>query len=270
MAGRSVECLVDTGDSYIEWTQQLNLPGKHMGSLFAYPGSSGIQVTAEWVQISDLRLGDYELTNIPTMKVNTGSSLPEAGDKPLPAVLGNTAFMHVVLTIDSRQHQLIVRQLDYDIAQQLHGSQVSLLTFKPVIPVIQGVPDYITVLGSIADRPVRFAIDTGQSWPGIFLASAVRSQLNGVRTGSQDLARITVGQTFFGRRATEVTEPIAWSLGTAKGRCPAFVIDMPNYAWQANIGHQLLKDYRVTIDYPHQKVLLEPFQANPNVVRTKP
>ncbi len=71
-----------------------------------------------------------------------------------------------------------------------------------------------------------------------------------------------------GQPVTEVTRPVQWALNNIKGECSGWVMSM-RPEWQALAGYEVLKDYRITIDYTRRKLLLEPNPA-PSPAATLP
>jgi hypothetical protein len=125
-AGVPLTCLVDTGVRDIVM-QNGDVPHLYTNGTVSYFGSNGGSVLSEWVTLSHIRLGDYELSE--PMAISwplTASSFGYTLEGfPIFATLGNRAFKNVVLTIDYQQRKLILRRPDYDITQQSHDPKAS-------------------------------------------------------------------------------------------------------------------------------------------------
>lgn len=263
VSGKRVECLLDTGMwQAFNWETSVPLHGRRVG--LSYP-DQGTYVGsrprfAEWMVLPDIALGGYHLRECPAL-----AHAPDSSDDPGLAVptLGCAAFADVVLTLDYRRQEIIIRSADYDMTQDRvelsryprhcvvgltwSESERSLWSEKGGVTTI-GKPAFA---GSVAGHPVQIAVDTG---------------LVGVRLGltSKPLiqALIREGHTPYPFRPCRQCRRLAmlssatWSAGNIINNDP--LLPLPGFYAkdEAVVGAEFLTDYRVTIDFPRKKLLL--------------
>ena len=252
-AGVPLTCLVDTGVRDIVM-QNADVPHLYSNGIVNYFGSNGGSYRAEWVTLSHIRLGDYELSQ-PTA-VSWPLSAPAFGYTlegfPIFATLGNRAFKDIVLTIDYGQRKLILHRPDYDITRQPHDLGSCLLDYTPGGNNVAWAPEYLSVGSRIEGHPINLVLDTGHCGASILLAPEFRELLE-VPQGTMPQWNYNIS----GKSVTEVTRPVRWSLNNIKGECPGWIMAM-RPEWQALAGYEVLRNYRLTIDYTRRKLLLEP------------
>jgi hypothetical protein len=266
LAGKTMECVVDTGFNCVAWADWLNVAARRMPGDGAIVDAAGWQIPATPALLSSLQIGHYKARNVPGYAVKTGRH----EERPTlfaerPVFLGNPAFQQVVLTIDYQQQELVLRQPACDLSSPSHGKQDRVFPFVPcsgpgnaTLPLIQG---------AIAGRPARILLDTGWTGPEIGLTEPFRDAILSSRTkehpghSSEKVSRQMLGQPAFLERLPDVSfslgDPHAWS-----GRRPATVIARIFPDVDAILGPDVLRDFRMTIDYPRRRVLLAQVGAN--------
>ena len=252
-SGKSVEAILDTGSSCVEWPETLHLTSMKTGLPQEGVMAAGVTTDGEWRVVPSIKVGGCEWREMPTaaagiMKVqgspNKGPQMkPTAPPRPL---LGVPAFRNLVLTIDYQNKRIILRSPVYDITHLSRRPQDRLLT-----------PDwdqgYLPILkGRLANRPARFAVDTGCE--GIDITTKFAHQLPSSYSYNTTTTNIN-GQPVKVQRLKHIS-------GIVMARkLEAFYTLVMNISIQSDalIGTVLLKHYRVTFDYTRGKLLMEPY-----------
>jgi predicted aspartyl protease len=260
LAGKTVECVVDTGFNCVAWAEWLNVAARIMPGDGAIVDAAGQRIPATPALLSTLQIGHYKVRNVPGYAVKTGRH----AERPTlfaerPVFLGNPAFQQIVLTADYQQQELILRPSAYDFSCQPRRKQDMVFEFAPcsgpgsaTLPVVQG---------SIEGRTARILLDTGWTGPEIGLTEAFREAIRPSRTKehtghrSEKVGRQMLGQPAFLERIPDVS----FSLGDQSNwhsQRPAMVIARIFPDVDAILGPDVLRDFRLTIDYPRRKALL--------------
>ncbi len=278
LGDKVLPCVLDTGDPLVRWPKRLQLAGKATGIHAMGQDVSGAHAAHEMVLLSRVRIGTYELTNVPSWAVRTQKPSPADAAAPPDEgiaggvwqrypVLGNVVFEQVALTIDYRKSELILRPQRGGIAPAAPGTRT--LPVQRVAPVFTGESGaahggFLALAGTVEGRPVKFLLDTGLPFEtGIVLAPNKRGLL-AAEAPRQEVQAVTgLGQVSAGRFAN-----VAWSLNGGAAEKGDVIIPTQfallgdgKTSIDALVGAYLLQNYRVTIDYPRARVLLEPYAA---------
>jgi hypothetical protein len=266
LAGKTVECDIDTGFDIIAWAERLHIAGRKLPADIAGVDGAGQKLPFTPVLLPTLQIGDYKLWKVLGASAKAGKQDAKPTSFTFrPGQIGNLAFQQVVFTVDYQKHELILRQPAYDFSSQPRGKQDMVFEMpsadddNPVtLPVIQGV---------IEGRPARILLDTGWAGPEIGLTEAFHSAIRPTlakeypEDRSEKISRNMIG----GAAQVERIPDVSFSLGdkpTWNVLCPALVISRTYTNVDAVIGPQVLGDFRVTIDYPRRKALLEPYPSD--------
>lgn len=250
-AGKQVNCVIDTGAIYISWPQTLNLKASPTGKQVQMLGIGGKHsILGEWVLAPNIKLGGFELENIPTISQKIvekadGQKISIAEAEGMnEIILGNTVFQNLVLTIDYQKQEIIFRDRDYDITknQSIKGYLVDLVWND----------GNLIVIGQLANHPVRFQFDTGNTMRlAVNIKFAQKYFANYPR--SQSRTELASG-TIFNENMPSINGNInGFNFDT--GRLAIVPLDSDV---DALIGEPFLKNFRTTIDYGRSKILLEP------------
>ena len=282
LGGKALSCVLDTGDPLVRWPRRLRLAGKATGIRAQGTDAGGHGEAHEMVVLSQVRIGGYELANVPSWAVGTpDDAAPDAGDADAPEtlaggvwrrypVLGNVVFEQVALTIDYRRSELILRPKSANAAatQRVPGTRtLPVQRVGPVFTTDTGTArgGFLVFAGSVNGQPVNFLLDTGLPFaPGIVLAPGKRALLGDAPASSGQEVRAVTG---LGQVSAQRFTDVSWLLGGVPGK--GEVIVPPQLATlgddktsiDALVGAYLLQAYRITIDYPRSRVLLEPYAA---------
>jgi hypothetical protein len=262
LAGKTVECVIDTGCDIVVWAERLHIAGRKIAKDAAEVDAVGRQIQATPVLLPTLQIGNYKLWKV----LGFSAKIGKHGDKPtsvtdLPVLIGNLAFQQVVLTIDYQKRELILRQPAYDFSSQPPGKQDMVFEIPPAsdsdfvtLPVIRGV---------IEGRPARILLDTGWAGPEIGLTEAFHKAIQPTlaKEYPEDRSEKVSSNMIGGEAQVERLPNVQFTLGdktTWNVLCPAIVFSRVYTNVDAVIGPEVLGDFRVTIDYPRRKLLLEP------------
>ena len=226
----------------------------------AHPSESNI---LEWHYIlGSIKIGNYELQGVPTLAVS-GILNPSRSYPDLRQVcdLGNTAFSQTVMTIDYKKRVLILRDPQYDPLR--HCSRhcfVLPFQWKSKTPGTSYF-GYLVVAAKILGHSLKVVVDTGDSSPSTSLTDTYwKSYLLGTK-----LRHNWTQKTAFGETKSDWIPELRISVPDARPHSPDLVLKQPAVIMpdqhdgaDAVIGYTILKNYIVTIDYPRQRILLEP------------
>jgi hypothetical protein len=282
VGGKVLPCVVDTGDPLIRWPKGLRLAGKATGIHATGTDVGGNSETHEMVLLSRVRLGAYELADVPSWAVGGPDALTDKASTPpdlLAAgaggvwqrypILGNIVFERVALTIDYQKSELVLRSS----SSAPNARTLPVRRVGPVFTTGAGVArgGFVVIAGTVGGRPVNFVLDTGLPFEeGIVLAPNKRD-LAAAQSSSRRDARAVVG---LGQVATEQFAGVTWSLGGGVlGQGDVIVpsrfslVGDGRTSLDALIGAHLLRAYRITIDYPRARVVLEPYSVKKTTTR---
>ena len=266
---RPLNFILDTAATtdVVNWrvAEELNLPLFAMRTRANVGAGDGVTQTAfaPNVQIS---LGDTNYEN-PRMGVVPLDSISRSFGEPFDGVLGYDLLSRWVVTIDYQQHKLVLHSND---AFEYKGSDRTLpLRPSSGEPIATGtlVLDGKEHSGDfIIDAPFRGSVTLATPFTkGNGLLDAMRSsgrrlletKLRGAGgTSKNALGRVSAFR--FGGITFE--SPI---VGFANATGGAFA----RRDIAGNIGAEILHHFRVTFDYPHGRLILEPFET-PDVPET--
>ncbi len=237
--GTPIESMVDTGTDCILIPHSMEASGAATGETVKFMGIDGPAGQDRQIVLPSLRLGGYELRQAsawvkPADTIQSGVS----ADTP---VLGDDAFRHIVLTIDYAHRVLVLRQSRYDFTS---GGD----THDGFVMDISQEADMPCVAGTLRGKPARLLLDTGLSGGSIGLTK----QAGGGATPAYlhlNNINCTLSGTVGGmKRPMKIEGP---------GEVfPGF--DKSGEGASVDLGAAFLSQFRVTIDYPRRRILLEP------------
>ena len=252
-SGKAIDCILDTGDAFATWPQALSLASTD--AQFHYtqfmPYSYTRPRPAGWKMLTDLKFGDYEMQDCASIAYDADSG--DAGRSNGALIIGYPALAQIVLTIDYRKQELLFRDETYDVTRLPAGSRTYLLNMAANPEDVHGRYRQPIVEGTIAGQKVNLILDTGLAWGGVALANP--------RLISA-LQQATHGKTLFsltaGTKGVRVLPDTLWSLGNLVDQAPIDLVPgfVSNRA-DGVVGYEILRNYRITIDYERQKILLE-------------
>ncbi len=265
-----MDALLDTGAFDMTWDERLNLPGRITGRTLSVVDVGNNKIPqAEQVVLRSVGFGDYEVKGLMTYAINTEANPKSiighmAQNAPL---VGNEAFCGGVVTIDYYQKKIIVRDRSYDFTKNNYLANGIILPFRRQTPNAELYYGKIIVPSKVNGFPAQLQIDTG--WSGsiglnqAFAAKIVPS--NGGATAHTDkygnaMRLYPAIPVTLERRANATPQQTNVTL-SADFTAKIHAVTFPNVhnKWDAIVGYKLLRFFRVTIDYPRQKILLEPY-----------
>ena len=273
VAGKTLPWVLDTGASDTIWVASpliADTPGKGFGASQDASGKSHIATTAT---IARMEIGGYERRQVGGAVMHlTRAEAATVEAKGVPRLLSNTVFAGVVLTIDYAKRELIVRSPDYDPATEASGRGEYAFDFRPLALDSHGNYGWAAVEVLIAGKPLTLAVDTGFSaekygialWQKSYtsLLPALKAQ-PGFREDKGIANTTTLAGT--ARQTFTTTSPVPFLIGKAQTglspfRASLLIMGTSLPLVDGILGWSVLRDYRVTFDYPRHKLLLEPLK----------
>ena len=268
-------CLLDTGADSVEWSRDLHIEGRLTSRRNQSCDVLGACVAAQVVVLPRVRIGGYEITNLPTTMLDNDPRLftppqgPGGGDKLL---LGNPAFVMTVLTVDYKNAVMIIRPPGYDFTQQPRkvGERVIQMGWTTSASnevwerYFFGTP---SIRMSLAGASFWCTLDTGWGGSDLGLTSDFVEHHSSIRQARRDLTFLNATHSFAQVECLHnlnvtipclsppLTKPISLTLG---GEVTP-TLDGDDDGGEGAIGIALMERYRITIDYGRRRVLLEPY-----------
>lgn len=267
--GHTTWCSMDTGTASILIPQSLHIAKPVTDAFFSSSSSAtdagGNSVEVEQAVLDDFQVAGYELRRVPALVASSTSSTHSQSIPSYGCPLGNSIFSSVVVTVDYRLHQVIFRSPEYNPATQQHLPYSLSFPFRWASSVTSERPfGLIAVSGTISGHPATFAVDTG--WSSNTMG--IRREAYRRSFPSSPFENRNVISTAFGQAKGVYIPDLVCSLKTddphhpdLKFHQPALVIPDQDDGVDAIWGYAVLKDYRVTIDYPRRRIFLEPYAA---------
>ncbi len=184
--------------------------------------------------------------------------LSELIGTPINGLIGYELFERFVVTIDFRQREILIQYPDYYRYRPGKGTKVALdlVDRKPYV-------DDIVILGKGNEQKVKLLVDTGAGHavmlntysthvplPDTTIDVQLGIGLSGKISGSLGRLRgVEIGGYTLSSVVTSF--PDSLSFGGKLGH---------NSARQGNIGGELLRRFRVTINYPEKYMVLKPIR----------
>ena len=268
-------CLLDTGLNTIEWSRGLHIKGRATGQYSQSSDPVGGAVSTQTVVLPHMRIGGYEIAELPTEMSDANSGLfagllsPPPTDADQGFVLGNPAFVTTVLTIDYKNAEMIIRPPQYDFTRQHRKIGERVLGMHWTADVEdkaweQNLYGYPAIRVAISGVSFWCVVDTGWAGPEIGLtADLVKHHSSLVGHAKQDT--VTFGALHSSAQVERlhdlhVTLPCLFPphLPPVSLRADGLVTPVL-YGGEGVIGLALMKRYRITIDYGRRRVLLEPY-----------
>ena len=276
-------CQVDTGAAAVEWPRGLHVGGR----LTSLHGQSvdplGGSIDTQTVVIRDLRIGGYEVTNLPTEMSEVSSYLflpPQWPDADKGSNLGNPAFVQTVLTIDYKNAVMVIRPPQYDFTGHSRATgdrvlQMGWTTDYPDKDWESNLYGFPAIRASLAGASFWCTLDTGWAGPELGLTDEFVKHHPSVGQAKHDLFQFGAmhGSAQVERlHGLNVAIPCLWPPRTAPISLRMDGLVTPTlYGGEGVIGLALMERYRITIDYGRRRVLLEPYaQDGPGHKQEKP
>ena len=268
--GHTTWCSMDTGTASILIPQPLHIAKPVTDAFFSSSSSAtdagGNSTEVKRALLNNFRIGGYELRRVPALVASFTNSRRSQSIPSYGCLLGNSIFSSVVVTLDYHLHQIIFRSPEYNPATQRHSPQSYSFPFHWASSIKSAKSfGIIAVSGTISGHPVTFAIDTGWSSDMMGVSKSTYQRLFPSSTFTRhDRSLLTA----FGQAKGVYIPDLVCSLKSVdphhpdlKFRQPALVTADADDGVDAIWGYAVLKDYRVTIDYPRRRIFLEPYAA---------
>lgn len=257
--GTNTSCMLDTGNNTMLLGDSDAIVGRSLNRQLLMMDGMGRTKTYEQRLIKSIRLGDFEVCNVPGWR-SVRKPIEKAPMKSsLPILLGNSFFKDTILTIDYRAQTLLILPAATNIANREKYPPDYTLNFTldaVSSPDGWGVP---TVEGMIERRKIHCIIDTGWSIPEMGVSATIFAGID------PKLKRVSVKRDFvFGSRTTDAIQNVHGKVGDLEIITPILqteVLGMEKHASSkfesdALIGTSLLIGFRLTIDYGARRIYL--------------
>ena len=259
---RRLPAIVDTGTALVVASSHTRLAGTTLYQIAGrrgktmiksiFLGPDGTVLYGRMKRLPGVGMGRYLVKTADSVELDHFNNSPNQDY----VVLGNDAFLHVVLTIDVQKKEMIVRTKEFDVTQHPLKPGNALLDFtytgknlfSPGVPVIAAQVD---------GYPVHLILDTG-------LDRMLLTQDTAHRLPVQHQLRSTLMTGPFSVAHQHPSlSGVSLSLGKIKlADGDAVLMRSSLGGTQGSIGMPLLRACRVTIDYPGRKILLEPIGSH--------
>ncbi len=248
VSGKQVDCMVDTGTNGITWPKSLGLKGKQITKGVTYSWADGSIHRGREVRLPTIQIGDYELKEKSSGRTNEPSNV---------MILGTLAFQEVVLTRDWQQKQLILRSPHYSTRSITPDKShfVSDFVWRDVNAFSAGLPVFAL---TIEGRPAHCLFDTGN--PTICLKPAFGKKY----LRNKKRLRGTIGRGITGspKEKVDCVPHVTFAFAGLRIRSLACLSADPSAPYDGSYGGKIYKYLRTTIDYPHRRLLFEPYSTS--------
>ncbi len=267
--GQEELCRIDTGASSVGWPRELHIQGRLTSQRGQSRDPLGGSVHTQTIVLPHIRIGSYEIDNLPTEMSDTDSSLfspPQRSYANEEPNLGNPVFVMSVLTIDYKNAVLVIRPPQYDFTRQHRRSGDRMLEMgwttdysdKDWESNLYGWP---AVRVALAGASFWCTLDTGWAGPELGLTDDLVKHNPSFKQAKHDLSQFNAAHSSAQVERLHdlnVRLPCLWpphanpiSLTTDGFVTPTL------YGGEGVIGLALMERYRITIDYGRGRVLLE-------------
>jgi predicted aspartyl protease len=257
--GKEVVFFLDTGASEVfldgEFARELGIKqfGVEEGTF-----AGGKKASGAHGRIDSLKLGDWDIKNVPVGILNLRPLSKLLGGKRIDGVLGTVLFYHFLTTLDYPKGELVLRRKTADNLRQLEKAQAGKAV---AVPFWMAGDHYMVAWGRIAKGPsVLFFVDTGLAGAGVNLGEddikAAGIKLDRARAfeavgagGKYKAIPFTVGEMSLGGARERNVK------GLNEGR-----LQLENtfgFRLAGVVGHEFFRPYALTFDFSGMRLLLE-------------
>ena len=243
-------------------------------------------VAARTVVLPRVRIGGYEITNLPTTMLDNDARLfspSQRSNVDEDQILGNSAFVKTVLTVDYKNSIMIIWPSHYDFTKQhrREGDRVLEMGWTTSYSHEDWMLDFYgtpAIRVSLAGGSFWCMLDTGWGDSDFGIANNFVKHHPSLRLVRHDKTR------FNARHSAEQVErlhdlkltiPCLWPpsvkpISMTLNGLVTPTLDRDDEKGSGVIGLALMERYRITIDYGRGRVLLEPYvQSTPGQKQEK-
>jgi len=253
--GKLVRCWIDTGCSDILWDSKLALTNRRTGLQTSAHDGGNHTVGLQEAILDRVEIGGLKLRQMPSEAV-----VSEASQMNSVIILGNSVFSHTVLTIDYAKRELVIRSSSpkQKLLAQRDGDHI--LDFSWRVPNARGRFGSPYIRGSVMSLPANIMVDTGWGGggPTLALSRIFYDRVLPNLKRSRNKTGQAVGGWTFGTSQITTLSRISWSFGGIEMTSSACILEGIPPEEQAILGYDILRHFKTTIDYPHQKIRFQP------------
>jgi len=257
--GKEVVFFIDTGASEVgldaEYARELGIEqfGAEEGT-FAGGKKAGITHG----RIDSLKVGDWDIKNIPVVIFNARQFSKVLGGKRIDGVIGTVLFYHFLTTLDYPKRELVLRRKTADNLRELEKAQAGK---AEVVPYWMADDHFMVAWGRIAKGPpVLLFVDTGLAGAGVTLTEGDIKAAGIKLDKAKGFESIGGGGKFLAIpfMVGEV------SLGGARERNVNGLFGGP-FSWEnafgfrlaGIVGHEFFRPYALTFDFSGMRLLMD-------------
>lgn len=268
--GQSQLCKIDTGSDTVNWQRELHIEGEMTQERGQVCDALDSCVSAATVKMREIKIGSYKVSGFPTEMMEDDSGLfSSVAAKPTDntPLLGNSLFSLMVMTIDYQNKTLTIHTPTYDFTKQPRALTDKILemgwtSHSEDSLTRQQIIGWPVIRAYVDGRPFWCMIDTGWEGPELGLTTAFFRQLPQSRQRTQKTVH-----GYFAHSVGTVHQLDSLSFQMPVLSHPALPVVLTGKGWIVKslsggdgiVGTALMRRYRITLDYPRRRVLLEPY-----------
>lgn len=248
----SVYAILDTGSTTFSCPNDITNEGVVWQDNTSYGWALPSSRPAKIMVLPHIFLPGCELRDCPVIAYDR---LPGESNYTDPIVVPLSIFKNYAVTIDFKSSRLIIsnKKLDLRLASSpFPRNDLDQAVWLPLIRTYHGTyGPYPVIEGTVNGERIKMLIDTG-STGGIWVISSNVGENIRKKHSNND-----------SHVAKKDQENIAdWSMGSIKGNAQIMIapVDESDLIADVSIGNDILRNYRITIDYQNDRVCFERYK----------
>lgn len=261
----SLHFLIDTGGSEIILDAQLaKAVGVQLATTMMGEFAGSKQATMGLGSLDSIGLGEFSVKNVPVHTLDLSTLAPLFGGLDIAGIIGTRLLMHFLSTIDYRDGALILRRATPEnLKRAVAPAEADQARYIPFWLIDT---HYILAWGTVNRLgPMLFWVDTGLADKGFIPSAAVLREAGivvdwskaheGVGGGGKvKEASIVLEQLTLGEGPNEIVEHNV--PGVVMEQQPVLG-DQFGFEISGIISHQFFRNYSLTFDFQHMRMILQ-------------
>ncbi len=269
--GTKTLCKIDTGSNTVQWRRNLHCAGTLTGERGQICDVQNTCMDGVTVILPHIQIGTFKVSGLPTTMQDNYTGLFSSGQEyepDAPPLLGNPLFASTVLTIDYQHKMLTIRPQDYDLQKHPLRSEDRILQMGWTSHAgdsekEQQLFGWPVIRAYVEGKPFWCVIDSGWEGPELGISETLLQSL----PAQKHTARTSILQNF------QHGSYIVSQLNHLQFQAPVLlpdhaapvllssktVVTQSLIGGNGSVGTYLMERYRITIDYPRGRILLEPY-----------
>lgn len=268
--GQSQLCQIDTGSDTVNWRRGLYINGEMTSERGKSCDALNNCISLATVKLPEIKIGSYKVTDIPTeMQEDNSVLFSSVAATPADGVplLGNALFSLAVMTIDYQKKTPTFHAPTYNFTKQARLPTDKILemgwtSHSDDSPTRQQVIGWPVIRARTEGKPFWRMIDTGWEGTELGLTTEFFRQLPRNQQGAQQKS---VGHFAYGISVVRQEKSLTFQIPVLQRHVPPVVLTEKGWIVKllsggaGIVGTTLMQRFRITLDYPHRRVLLEPY-----------